>query len=87
MINKKIQEAELTYPRKWDFTIIGRDKEKIENAIKEVFGDKEHSCKFSKVSKNGKFNSYSASCQVESKEERDKLYKKFQEHNDLNYIL
>ncbi len=85
--NDKIKEAKLEYPRKWDFTIIGRDKEKIQEAIKEVFGEKEHSCKFSKVSKNGKFQSYSASCEVDSQEERDALYKKFSEHSDLDYIL
>jgi putative lipoic acid-binding regulatory protein len=85
--NDKIKEAKLEYPRKWDFTIIGRDKEKIENAIKEVFGEKEHSSKFSKTSKNGKFNSYSASCQVESEAERDEIYKKLSNHNDLDYIM
>ncbi len=85
--NKKIEEAELEYPRKWDFTIIGRDKEKIENAIKEVFKDKEHTCKFSKSSKNGKFNSYSASCEVKSQQERDEIYKNLSKHSDLDYIM
>jgi len=81
------KEAKLKYPRNWDFTIIGRDRKKVELAIKEVFGDKKHSCKFSKTSKNGKFNSYSANCKVKSQEERDELYKKLNEHKDINYVL
>ncbi len=83
----KNKEAKLKYPRKWDFTIIGRDKDKIQKAIKEIFRDKDYSCKFSKTSKNGKFNSYSASCEVQSEEERDEIYKKLSKHNDLDYIL
>jgi len=85
--NKKIEEAKLEYPRVWDFTVIGRDKAKIEEAIKDVLGDKEHSCSFSKSSKNGKFQSYSASCEVASQKERDELYEKFSQHQDLDYIL
>jgi putative lipoic acid-binding regulatory protein len=81
------KEAKLEYPRKWGFTVIGRDKEKIEQAIKEVLGEKEHNCKFSKTSKNGKFNSYNAECTVESEEERDKLYKAFGDHDDVDYVL
>jgi putative lipoic acid-binding regulatory protein len=85
--NDKIKEAKLEYPREWDFTIIGRDKEKIEKAIKEVLANKEYKYSFSKSSKNGKFQSYSASCEVASEQERDELYKKFSNHNNLDYIM
>jgi len=81
------EKPKITYPTNWDFTIIGRDKDKVEAAIKEVFEDKEHTCTFSNTSKNGKFNSYKASCEVNSQEERDKLYKNFNEHSDIDYVI
>ncbi|NPA50064.1 MAG: DUF493 domain-containing protein [Epsilonproteobacteria bacterium] len=81
------KEKKLTYPRDWEFTIIGRDKDKIEDAIKEVLKDKEHTFSFSKVSKNGKFSSYRAKCEVETEEERDNLYKNFGDHKDVDYVF
>ncbi len=82
--NKK---AKISYPTKWGFTVIGKDKEKIEKAIAKVMGEKVHSCKFSKSSKNGKFHSYQAQCEVKSQEERDKLYEAFGDHQDIDYVF
>jgi len=81
------EKPEINYPTKWGFKIIGKDKEKIEDAIKEIFKDKEHSCTFSNVSKNGKFNSYNAECVVDSQEDRDALYKALNSHDDINYVI
>jgi len=80
-------KPEINYPAKWGFKVIGKDKEKIELAIKEIMGDKAHSCKFSNTSKNGKFNSFSAECIVDSQEERDALYKAFGKHDDVDYVI
>ena len=88
ILDKNTQEKpEINYPTKWGFKVIGKDKDKIEQAIKEVMGDKEHSLKFSNSSKKGTFHSYNTECVVESQEERDKLYKAFGEHNDVDYVL
>ncbi len=81
------EKPQIDYPTKWRFKVIGRDKEKVEQAIKEVMGDKTHSCKFSKTSKKGNFHSYSASCIVESQEERDRLYKAFGDHDNVDFVF
>jgi len=81
------EKPEINYPCQWSFTVIGRDKDKVEGAIKDILQDKEHSCKFSKSSKNGKFNSYSAKCQVDSQEQRDEIYKTFSKHSDIDYVM
>ncbi len=81
------EKPKITYPTKWGFKIIGKDKEKVEAAIKDIMGDKEHICNFSNTSKNGKFNSFNAECEVKSQEERDQLYKAFNEHEDINYVI
>jgi len=88
ILDKNTQEKpEINYPTKWGFKVVGKEKEKIEQAIKEVMGDKAHSCQFSKVSKNGKFSSYNAECTVDSQEERDALYKAFGDHTDIDFVL
>jgi putative lipoic acid-binding regulatory protein len=50
-------------------------------------GEKEHLCSVGNRSKNGKFHSYNATCTVESQEERDRLFKCFQEHKDVNMVI
>ncbi len=88
ILDKNTQEKpEISYPTKWGFKVIGRDKEKVEQAIKDVMGQKVHSCQFSNSSKKGNFHSFAAECTVESKEERDRLYRAFGEHEDVDYVL
>ena len=88
ILDKNTQnKPEINYPTKWGYKVIGKDKDRVEKAIKEILGHKEHICNFSNVSKNGKFSSFSAECTVESEEERDALYKLFGEHNDVNYTI
>ncbi|WP_456393036.1 HP0495 family protein [Nitratifractor sp.] len=85
--NEKIEKAELEYPRQWGFKIIGKDKEKLAAVIKEVMGEKEHLCSAGNTSRTGKYHSYNASCRVQSKEERDRLFKAFQDHEDVEIVI
>lgn len=88
ILDRKTEEKpKIDYPTKWGFKVIGRDKLKLEDIIKDILKDKEHSCKFSNVSKSGKFTSFNAECIVESQEERDAIYKAFNEHNDIDYVI
>jgi putative lipoic acid-binding regulatory protein len=77
----------LEYPREWGFKIIGRDKEKLKDAIKEVLKDKEHTTKEGNSSKSGKFHTMNATCQVNSQEERDRLFKAFSDHDDIDIVI
>ena len=85
--NEKIEQAELSYPREWGFKLIGKDKDKLKEAIKEVMGEKKHLSSPGNASRTGKFHSYNASCNVESKEERDRLFKAFQDHDDVDVVI
>ena len=88
ILDKNTEEKpEINYPTKWGFKVIGRDKDKVEQAIKDILCNKTHSCKFSNSSKGGKFSSFSAECTVDNEEERDALYKAFGEHSDVNYVM
>ena len=86
-LDEKIEKAELNYPRQWGFKLIGKDKEKLLAVIREVMGEKEHLCSPGNASRTGKYHSYNASCHVESKEERDRLFKAFQDHDDVEMVI
>jgi len=88
ILDDKTQEKQqIDYPTQWGFKLIGKDKEALQACIKEVMGDKEHLCSTGNVSRNGKFHSYNASCSVESQEERDRIFKAFQEHDDIKMVI
>ena len=84
------EKPEINYPTNWGFKLIGRDKEALLTCIKEIMkevGDKEHLCSLGNASKTGKFHSYNASCSVESEEERNKIFKYFETHDDVDMVI
>ncbi len=81
---------EIDYPTQWGFKIIGRDKDALEKCIKYIMkevGDKKHTCQLGNKSKTGKFHSFNASCIVDSEEERNKIFKYFEDHDDVDMVL
>ena len=78
---------DIDYPTNWGFKIIGRDKDNLLKCIKEAMGEKEHQCSLGNKSKTGKFHSYNASCTVETEEERNKIFKYFEDHNDVDMVM
>ena len=84
------EKPEINYPTDWGFKIIGRDKEALQKCIKEIMkieGDKKHSCTMGNQSKTGKFTTYNASCIVESEEERKRIFKYFEDHDDVDMVI
>ena len=88
ILNSETQEKpEINYPTNWGFKLIGRDKEALLSCIKEAMGKKEHLCSLGNTSKTGKFTTYNASCSVESEEERNKIFKYFETHEDVDMVM
>ena len=85
--DKTPEKPQIDYPTRWGFKLIGRDKEQLLACIKEVMGEKEHLCSSGNASKTGKFHSYNASCTVESEEERNKIFKCFEEHAHVDMVI
>ena len=85
--NEMPKRPEINYPTEWGFKLIGRDKERLLSCIKEIMGEKKHSCSLGNASKTGKFHSYNASCSVESEEERNKIFSFFKEHDDVEMVI
>jgi len=85
--NNTQEKPQIEYPTRWGFKVIGRDKDALMACIKEVMGEKEHLCSLGNQSRTGKFTTYNASCVVESQEERDRLFKCFQDHQDVEVVI
>jgi putative lipoic acid-binding regulatory protein len=85
--NNTQKKPNIDYPTKWGFKLIGRDKDALLKCIKEAMGEKEHLCSLGNKSKTGKFHSYNASCNVESEEERNKIFKFFEDHDDVDMVI
>ena len=81
---------DIDYPTNWGFKIIGKDKDALEKCIKEIMkieGDKKHLCSIGNQSKTGKFTTYNASCTVESEEERNRIFKYFEDLDDVDMVI
>lgn len=85
--NSSKTRPDIDYPTNWGFKLIGRDKEALLKCIKEVMGQKEHLCSLGNQSRTGKFHSYNASCKVASEAERNRIFKYFQDHNDVEMVI
>jgi putative lipoic acid-binding regulatory protein len=85
--NSMPERPEIEYPTQWGFKIIGRDKEKLLACIKEAMGEKEHLCSLGNSSKTGKFTTYNASCVVDTEEERNRIFKYFSDHDDIDMVI
>jgi len=88
ILNSETKERpEISYPTNWGFKLIGRDKDKLLACIKEAMGEKEHLCSLGNASRTGKFHSYNASCTVNTEEERNRIFKYFEDHEDVDMVI
>ena len=88
ILDDKLQEKpNIDYPCEWGYKLIGRDKIKLQECIKEIMCDKKHSTKEGNISKNGKFVSYNARCIVESENDRNHIFKSFESHKDIDMVI
>ena len=88
--NNTPEKPEINYPTNWGFKLIGRDKEALLACIKEIMkemGEKEHLCSLGNTSRTGKFTTYNASCTVNTEEERNRIFKYFETHDDVDMVI
>jgi len=84
------EKPTIEYPTQWGFKIIGKDKDALEKCIQEIMkieGDKKHLCSLGNTSRTGKFTTYNASCTVDTEEERNRIFKYFQDHDDVEMVI
>jgi putative lipoic acid-binding regulatory protein len=88
ILDDKTQDRpQIEYPTNWGFKLIGRDKEALLACIKEAMGEKEHLCSLGNTSKTGKFATYNASCKVDTEEERNRIFKYFEDCDVVEMVM
>jgi len=85
--NETKTKPDIEYPTEWGYKLIGRDSDELSACIIQVMGDKEHTSTKGHASKTGKFHSYNTKCTVESEEERNAIFKAFEDCETIEMVI
>ena len=80
-------KPQIDYPCEWGYKIIGKDSVKLKAVVFDVMGSRDYTIKDGNSSSKGKFHSLNSRCQVDSEEDRDAIFKAFQEHPDVKMVI
>ncbi|HEX2984162.1 MAG TPA: DUF493 domain-containing protein [Ignavibacteriales bacterium] len=75
------------YPCDWEYKIIGENVESMLEAVKDVTSGLDYDVKPSNVSKNGKYFSLNVKLKVLSEDERDEIFRNFDEHEHIIMVI
>jgi uncharacterized protein len=87
MIDLNKHKLELDYPCSWKYKIVMLETINVKIVSKDIFGEREHSLEESKVSKKGKFKSYTVELIVHNDDDRKELHRLLGEHKDIKMVL
>ncbi len=75
------------FPCQWKFTIIGKDPILIEKRVKAIVEKYNYNLSPSRASKKGKYYSFHLAVDVPTEEEKDFIYKKLKDNNEITLVL
>ena len=81
------QELKLNYPCNWEYKAILDAQHDINEIIKSVFDEREHSIKKSQNSKKGKYSSYTITTLVHSSDDRKIIFETLKQHKLIKFVL
>jgi putative lipoic acid-binding regulatory protein len=87
MLDLNNETLKLDYPCNWIYKLVVLEHINIKHTVKEVILDREHTVKQSKVSKQGKYKSYSLELLVHNEDDRKELYKLLSDHSNIKMIV
>jgi len=87
IINDSEEKLELEYPCDWCYKVIGREREVLENAIREVVLERTHNIKHSHDSKTGKYVSLNLELLVHNEDDRNFIYEALKAHSAIKMVL
>jgi putative lipoic acid-binding regulatory protein len=87
VVNLNDKTLELTFPCDWQYRVVGRSKDGIEEAANKIFGGKEYKLAPSKASSSGKFVSFNIDTLVFSHDERLALHEALKKEPAILYVL
>ena len=86
-INEVEQKLELTYPTDWRYKVIGVERKKLEQAVRDVILEREHTISHSNASRTGKYVSMNLDLLVQNEDERQFIYEALKAHQYIKMVL
>jgi putative lipoic acid-binding regulatory protein len=80
-------EPKIDYPCTWSYKVIGRDRERLSDAIASVLTGREHTISPSRMSKGGAYHCLNVALMVESKAVRLDLYERLRAHPAVLMVM
>jgi putative lipoic acid-binding regulatory protein len=87
MIDLSKETLQLNYPCSWKYKLVLFEEKNSKKIVNEILGEREYKLVESKVSKKGKFKSYSLELLVHNEDDRKELYKILGEHKEIKMVL
>ncbi len=81
------KELDLHYPSNWSYKLISTSEDGINQAVKDVIGDREHTLVHSKNSKGGKYTSMNLDIIVNDEDDRNNLFTAFKKDSNIKMVL
>jgi len=81
------KKLELDYPCSWCYKVISSEQKALQNAIREVIDEREHTLTASNTSKSGKFISMNLEMLVHNEDDRQFIYDALKKHQDIKMVL
>ncbi len=85
--NEVKTKPEIEYPTEWGYKLIGRDSDELQQCITKVMSGKKHTVKAGNTSRTGKFHSYNTKCIVQTEEERNAIFKAFEDCKVVEMVI
>ncbi len=80
-------KVEIRYPCTWTYTVIGTDRQTLEQVVADMVGEVEYALAFSHASSAGKYCSLKLELVVETEEHRTELFYALQNHPAIKTVL
>jgi len=86
-INDSKQKVVIEYPCSWCYKIIASERAALEQAIRDVIDDRDHSVSHSNKSKTGKYISMNLDLLVHNEDDRTFIFDALKRHQDIKMVL
>ena len=88
-LNDKLagEKLELKYPCNWCYKVIASEKAALEQAVRDVIDEREHTLAPSNKSKTGKYTSMNLDLLVHNEDDRTFIFEALKAHQDIKMVL
>ncbi len=81
------KELKLDYPCDWEYKAILEAQHDIEEIVKSILDQREHTIRKSQNSKNGKYSSYTIKTLVHNSDDRKIIFETLKQHKSIKFVL